>query len=647
MQTILRFKGILLCLPPVLAYCAIGLLQPRMVPHILTLLPFLLAFLVLPAHALGGLLLPKGLSSSERAILGYPAAQAALFLLAFAGGRLGALWLPWALPALGLVALFVPGLRKKSAPLDTRTLWALMALTSAALACCVFALTEKPFPTPGFPADFYHDDVGSAAYMWAAVRALETGLPIAHPWVAGFPVSYHLIYHYSYAYAFLTTGVPLLEQVAFLWTPLHWAMLAGSVVIGGQRLAGLSLGASALAAVLMFFTAGLDFYATPAVQLFRFFQSFYYGHPALVVVLAGLYGHLTGRRPLPLLLISLAFLVVGGTKVNLLFLLPVCLLPVLLYRLATRRARREDFLLGLLWSAAAVVLKLTMFQDSERVIVKSLKLGSLFMGALANLGSMAMTVGPFVLLAVCAAESDPILRAKLHRDRQYHIFVLAFALVSAVLLKAINFIGGDFYFYWQLRVLTFVGFAGLGAHLLRWRTRLFAPALAVLLALGCGLFVNSHFFAVAGSWQPVDPQAKNIDIHELEGLRWASANLDRSRSMFSNKEQYLGNYMGTNIRIDALDYLGLSGLQGWSWPGEWLGPSLKAAAAPRDALKERFLTAQSPGDREAALAQIGADYYFHCERQVKSDFAGLSGLREVYRNPSLTIFELTRARPGQ
>lgn len=643
-------KASLIALPPAAAYFALGSLYPYMATQLAQFALFFVGFLALPALAIG-LLLPLGERSwTESLFLGYPPAQVLYFLLIFCGSRLGQPWAPLALPVLAVLVVGL-SLRKSEGRLDApslpgSTLLLILGVLVPALALCFFKFTSLSFPTPGNPMDYYHDDVGTAAYVWAAVNSIETGGPYMLPLVSGFQYPYHVIFHYSYAFPFFALGIAPMEQILFLWPPLHWTMLAGAAVVGCRRLAGLSALETGLALLLILFSDGLDFYAMPSLQTLSYFHTFWFGLPALLLLLATIYGYLSGRRSqISSVHAACCYFVAAGTKANLLPLLPIALFPVFLYRLCKRVSVKKDCLLALGFIVAALLLYFTHYQSlgTGQAQFKAFKPWSLFMGTMSNLLTMAMVVGPFALLGLFAADRDQVLRHKLRQDRQYHLFLLAFCVAGAVFLKTVNYVGGDFYFYWQARLMALVCFAAVAAHALKWRTRLVAPLVALILLAGLWQFGFNRYGLTkpTENWRPADANAKNLDADEVEGLRWASTHLNRTRSIFTNKDKFLGNYLGVNIQVDLFDYLGFSGMQGYAWVGEFLSQQTKAVAQARHARIEEFLKAGTPAEREAALQHIGADYYFHCERLRPGDFHGVEGLREIFRNPSLTIYELT------
>lgn len=649
-----RLRELFLLVPLAGCYALVGRNNPELASRLPLFLAFFAAFVAVPALGLGGLLVRLPLSLAERLALGAPAALALLFGLTWAGAALHQPALVWGQPVLGLVFCGLalqfnrPGGRAEDSAgpaeacpaLAWGDLLLLLAVLTAGLALCLPKLTAVSLPDPAALLDYYTDDTGQAAYTFAVLRALEHGLPVMQPYVAGPTLSYHLLYNYCQAACAWVTGLHPLDQTLLLWPPALWLLLAGAVVAGCRRLAGFSALETALAAVLLLFSAGYGFYSAHGVQLFGYHHSYFAGLSAVILLACALYGYLSGRtQRLFALHAGLLFLVAAGTKAMLMVLLPVCLLPVFVLRMLRRQTRWSEFVLVGLSLGTVALLRVMLFTDTERVALRAPALGKLFMGFLGNLGEMAVALGLYVILALLAAEANPVLRHKLGRARQYHLFCLAYVLVSALLLKMLNFQGGDFYFYWHARVLVLLAFAPVAAHLLRWRTPRFAPAVAIVLLLAVGLMVKTMFFVPADAGQAQAATGKVMDQGERQGLRWAAEHLDRRAVFFTNKNTYMASYLGGFIPLDVYDYLGFSGLQGWAWAPAWLPEASLRLARERLALQRAFLQAPRAEEKAQILAGMDVDYYFHCLRLAAPDFAVPACLREVHRTASLVIYE--------
>ncbi|OGR35786.1 MAG: hypothetical protein A2051_05700 [Desulfovibrionales bacterium GWA2_65_9] len=664
-----RLRELLLLLPLAGCYYVIGRLNPELAPQIPLFLAFFGAFIVLPALGLGGLLVRLPLSLAERLALGGPAALATLFGLAYAGAALHAPLLVWGQPVLGLAAGLLSLLLARRGPAASiaastaaapagaageadraaptslpATPWPdlliMLVVLALGLALCLPKFASVSAPLAETLVDYYNDDVATAGYVYSALRAMQNGLPVTQFMLAGVPLSYHLVYHYCYAACTQVTALHPLDLVIFLFPPALWLLLATAVVAGCRRLAGFNVLETVLAVVLLVFSAGLGFYSSHTVQLFAYQHTYFFCLPALILFLCLMYGYLTGRTErLFAFFGAVCFLVSAGGKANLLLLLPVSLLPVLVLRLFRRQIRLPEVLLAVLCLGSAVALRIMLFTDTTRAALHNPRLGKIFLGTLGSLWDMALVVGVYLVLAVLVAEASQPFRAKLDRARQYHLFAAGFILVSALMLKTFNFIGGDFYFYWQARLIVVLAFAPLAAHVFTWRT----PRLVLVtaLALVLGLLANVTYFLPPDvpNGRPQNPMDKVIDKGERAGLYWAADNLGHSKVFFTNKSKYLGYYLGGYIEHDVFDYLGLSGLQGHAWLTPGLEGDILQLARTRTAVHREFFRASTPEAAAQALARIDADYYIHCIRLgpvVVPDC-----LREVHRTASLIIYENT------
>lgn len=647
--------GALLLLPPLLAYGVLAGMYPALVLPMGRFLAFFALFLALPSLSLG-LALPLGeRSRTESFFLGYPAAQVLLFLLIFFGAKFRLPWLPVALPAASLAALPLL-LRTKSArqaPVFRRAdFFVAGAALVAALAICFIKFAAYPMPTPGHPALFYQDDTGTAAFVWSAVNSIEYGVPYALPWASGFPdYPYHRIYHFTYAFATYAFGVDPLEQILFYWAPAQWLMLAGGVVAGCRRLAGFSVPETWVAVLLLLFSDGLDFNAQTSIQTLAYFHTFFFGLPAFLMLLLALYGHLGGRSKISPLHAAACYFVAAGVKADLLPFVPFALFPVFLYRLFKRLSLKIDLRMAVYFIASAGMLFYTHYSNlgMSKARTKAFHIWPALMGTIGNLITMAYVVVPFLVVAVLAADRDILLRERLRRDSQYHVMLLTFCLGAAVFLKVVGYTGGEAYFYWQARLILLVAFAWLAAHALRWRTRLVAPVVAAVLA--CGLwFFYGNVSATAMQSEKGMPKVraeKDIDYDELMGLRWASQNLIRTKVFFTNKDSYLGYYLVGFIKNFTPDYLGLSGMQGYAWPGDAFSEKTQAAITARRNWVEKFNDSDDPKVKAEALQNIEVDYYIHCERQHPYDFSGFPEMRPVFKNPAITIYEIARPKAAE
>jgi len=650
----LRLRTLLIALPPLAGYGALAVLYPALADQIARFAAFFTLFLALPSFVLG-LALPLGNRNwAESFFLGYPPTQMLLFLLIFFGARYGAPWLPAALPAACAVALplLMRTRRVRQAPsVPMAELWLIVVPLTLAVGLCFIKFVASPLPTPGHPAMFYQDDPGTASFIWSAVNAIQYGVPYAFPWASGFPdYPYHRLQHFTFGFATYAAGVRPLEQLMYLWAPAQWMMLVGAVVTGCRRFARFSNLETGMAVVLLLFSDGLTFNSQISIQTISFFHTFFFGLPAFLLLLLSLYGYLGRRSEISPTLMACCYFVAAGVKANLLLFIPLSLLPVFVYRLYRRLALWLDLRLALFSFVSACVLFYTHYSNLGlgQAKSKAFRLWPVLMGTLGNLATMLPVVVPFVAIAIIAADRDLLLRERMRQDRQFHVFLLTFCLAAAIFLKAVNYSGGESYFFWQARLMTLVAFTWLASQALAWRTRVVAPLVAVALVGGISLFtINVVELKANDSARPAVAAAKNIDADEMEGLRWASENLDRRRSFFTNKDNYLAFYLVGYSKTFLWDYLGIAGMQGYAWETGFLSPKIEEAISSRRVWIEKFMAAKGAREQQEALAHVGADYYFHCERQHPASFAGVNALRPVYRNASLTIYEVIHQPTGE
>jgi len=648
-----RLLELSLFAPCLVLFAGLCLAFPELTNGVGRFLPFFAAFLLLPGYLLAGLLVRGSLSLFERLAFGYPVALGLMYVLSFLGGRLGLPWLPWII--LPISALLVLCLRRwytcdAGGYLSVGDFALCFIVTLISLGLCLSKLFTPQIPLSGLPVTIYNDDVGVAAYVWAAAKAMDGG-EVLSSLTAGFPLSYHLLYHYCCAAAFRIVGAVPIEQVLYHWPPMHWTLTASGFVLGCRRLGGMSPGETAMAALLVFFSAGPGFYGDPGIQVFNYFHTYFFGLLPFFLFLTGLYGYLGGRRErLDWAYLSVLFLVASGTKGVLLLMLPLSLFPVLLFRGVRRMIRRDDILLVLGCLLVVAVLHFAMFQDSERVAMRIPRVGDLLLGVVERIGQMALVAGAYLALYAFAADNDVAIARKMFRDQQYLLFAATFAVVSAVLLKWFNFIGGDNYFYWYARNIILLCIGPVFWHLLRWRKGAFAAAALALILLGVGLFLRARFVPLPGvpseaiNGVPQVAAGHNIDREEWDGLAWASHNLDQRRTIISNKNMYMGSYRGGFVKMEYYHYLGLSGMQGYAWYAPWLSARQKGENERRLAAQDAFFAAVTAEQWGQALGVLEVDYLFQCLRTDPRDLSDTPGLRKIFGNRSLIIYEVTGRR---
>lgn len=650
-----RLRDLLLLLPLLAYYAFLGRLNTAVAPDIPAFLAFCAAFIALPALGYASLLLRGRSSLAQKLFLGSPLAIATLVGLAYAEAATLIPWLIWLQPALGAAA-FAIALARGPRPEPAENLpqsqaespWHDLLLTGLTLAVALVFVGQKAvWLTPALPDGFtcyYVDDMAMASYTFAAARAMANGLPVMQCALADFPLAYHLFYHYTYASAMQVTGIHPATQVLFLFPPVLVTLLVGAVTAGCRVLARFTLGETLLAAILILFGAGYGFLSSHTIQIFHYQHTYMFGLPALVLFLTAMYGYLAGRvGTLNPAYVSLCYFTACGSKANLLPLLLLGLLPVFLQRIFQRRLRLNDALTAAGCISAAVALKYMLYTNTARAVSGNPKLGKLLLGTMGNLREMAIVCGVYLVIMLLAADAHPVIRQKMRRSAPYIVFALVFIVASSVLLKLFNFVGGDQYFFWHARLIVLLAFAPVGVHILRWRSRgFFIPVLLTLL-LSVGFAATYLMPSTTDKGKPIDAMSNALDADEHSALQWAYRNLDHSRTCFTNRDHYLGYYLGTYVRHDFFDYLAFSGLQGYAWPTTDLVGEMRDTAQNRYADEQDFINATSQEQAIAALSRMSVDYYIHSTRL--HPVLTPPGLKEIHRTPSVVIYENTYRAP--
>lgn len=655
-----RLKNIAILLPLLAHFAYLYLFHPSYAQDIPVFLGFLALFLFLPSICYGAALLPFRSTLAEKLFLGSPVAVATFVALAYAEAATHIQWLVWLQPFLAVLAgaALTPFALRRAPAQDTATCdpdrsedAKFLLLTFAVLSIGLAVMVQKVLwvsvdAAGGNPVTHYVDDMGMVGYVFAAARAMADGLPVQQAALAGFPLGYHLFMHYTYAACTQITGIHPVTVELLLFPPVAYFLIAGAVVAGGRVLARFTFLESVLATLLLVFGAGQNFFGSHTIQIFYYCHTYTFGLPAMVLFCAGMSGYLTGRTDrLPVLYLTVCFFAAVGSKANLGILLPLSLLPVLALRFRRGQLTARDILLAASCAAAVLVLKVMLYTNTARAAYDGFpRFSKILTGSFGNLKEMLGVVGVYLAIMVFAADSNLALKAKLKRAQPYLLFLGCFVVLSAVLLKLFNFVGGDQYFFWQARVITIFAFVPFAAHILAWRTRGFVLAVAAVVALSVGFGVPYLLPPKGDKGKPTTAAGNALFADEREGLLWAYRNLNHSQSFFTNRDHYFGNYMGNGIRLDYFDYLAFSGLQGYAWLTTDLVGDMKAAAVERTQNQKAFLQASTAQEAQAALEKIGARYYFHSTRLA--DVIVPDGLKELHRTPGLVIYENTY-RPRQ
>lgn len=646
MHVLIAIARELLFLVPGLA--AAGLLahaHPELQPGLWRLGLFLLGFLLLPAYALGRLLLRTGAGFMERACLGYPAAQALLFLAAWGGSRLGlSWWAALALPALGLYAVWDLMPRRGRSGAENRSdafaAVAGPAASTVALAIfCLGVLKLSPLPAPGAPAGFYCDDGLMTMGSFSALKAMLSGQNFMDGRFGDLPATYHILLFVQNAMAHLFSGVHMLYLQVFFMPALNLAMLGGSIAVGARRLAGFGRWQTALVLVLLLFTAGVDFIANGWLQIFFYHHTFTASFLAALMLGFTLFGvlHEKGGR-LPVTYTVLTFLAASAAKSVVLLQVPLALLPVLAYRLYKRKIGRDDLLFSAGILATGLLLRAIEYRSTGQLIFKKFNLFNTAMDIIVPGAELL----PYAALLLVLANQDRLSAFKVGLHRQYLIFCAALFALAVALTRSIEFVGGGQYFYWYARYFLLIGVAG-GLHWAfarRLRPVLAATALVALVGVGGFVLAAGSFYREA---KPYTAPDVTMDRGEWDGLMWANKNLPGTARFACNRFEFIETRKGHDIHRPYYDYLAVSGMYGYAWIFEWLD---EATAREVKGRLEKLRAVWSAKDAQAqgeALRALPVEYLFVSKRQVPYDFTGVEGIHRVYSNPTFDIYDIRDA----
>lgn len=631
-----RLSSLAILAPPLAAYALLGWLYPEIAQGILLYCAFSMGYILLPGYAFSHLLLPLRLGVAERICLGYPISQAALFLLAWGGSRLGTLWAGYAvLPVLSLYA-FWDIARTKSEDRASPLFFLLLSAgaSALALALCFFYFLGTPFPTAGHPVGYYYDDALMTLGAFSAAKAMVSGLPFMDGRFGDIPTTYHIMLFVNNAMAHLVTRVHPLTVQVFLYPVLHWALTVGAVVAGCRHLAGFSRTQTILAVCLVFFTAGFTFNAIHFIQTFSYFHTFFYSFPPALVFGLLLYGVLSDKLPrAPVLYCALVFIAAGAAKSVVLLQIPLALVPVLAYRVWHKKAGRNDVSFICIVLAAVLLLRAIEYHSTGQLLIRKFNLVNSF----AELGFNIFDSLPLLLLVYALATRNRLTAYKFSQQAQYGLFVLSMFVVAQVLTRAIEFVGGDQYFFWYFRLyLCFFVAAFLGYAFDKKMRAVMLLTAGVILAGACYI-VNWQFSSFLAARTPIQA---TLDRGEWDGLMWAYNNLDRTKRIVCNKMSILETRGVNTVPAHYYDYLSVSGMYGYAWVTEWLPPAHRGALTERLNLVNAFWAAKTPAEQGRLLGQIPADYLFVNNRFEPHDFTMLPGLRRIYANPSFEIYAL-------
>lgn len=632
----MTIPGLAVLVPPLAAYAALSYLYPGIAQSAALYCAFAVAYILLPSYAFSRLLLPMRLGVAERICLGYPISQAALFLLAWGGSRLGTLWAGYAvLPLLSLYACWDIA-RAKAEDRQSPPFFLLLVCcaTALALAFCFLYFVRNPFPTADSPAGYYYDDALMTLGTFSAAKAMVSGLPFVDGRFGDIPASYHIMLFVNNAMAHLVARVhPLVVQV-FLYPVLHWALTVGAVVAGCRHLAGFSKTQTVLAVTLVFFTAGFSFNAIYFIQTFSNFHTFFYSFPASLVLGLLLYGVLSDKLPrLPVVFSTLLFFAAGAAKAVVALQVPLALFPVLVYRVWKRKAGRNDLIFIGAVLVSVLLLRVTEYQSAGQLIIKKFNVINSFSALSFNLFDSL----PLLLLVYALASRNRLTAYKLSQQTQYGLFVVSMFVVGQVLTRAIEFVGGEQYFFWYFRMYLCIFAAAFLAYAFDKKMRgVVVLTAGVVLASAVYMVTKQDAFLSAAK---SSVQAR-LDRGEWDGLMWAYNNLDRTKRIVCNKMSFMETRGRNQVPAHYYDYLSVSGMYGYAWVTEWLPDEHRKQLTNRLDLVNAFWSAATPAEQEQLLRRIPADYLFVNNRHEPHDYSMLPGVRRIYSNPSFDIYAL-------
>lgn len=629
-------------LPVLAVYAVLARLHPQLGLAPVLYLAYAVGFILLPSYACARLLLKLDLGVAERICLGFPVSQALLFLLAWGGSRLGLSW--WGalvLPGLGLFALWdlvvARGQARRSEPFF---LMAVAAITAISLALCFRSFIVTALPGEGAQVFIQGDDAFMVVGTFSAIKGLLTGLPFMEARFGDIPFTYHILLMVNNGVAHLATGIHPLQLQFYFYPALTWYLLAGAVTAGARRFAGFDRTQTVLAACLLLYSSGLRFEATPWVQMYGNFHTYFASLPGAIILGMLLFGVLAGRlESFPGVYFFLLFFAVCAAKGVPLVLVPLSLLPVLLYRLLKRQLGLQDlkFTAGVL--AAGLVLRVIEYTSLGQIVFKKFNVLNSSLELFAN----ALEIAPFVFVIGLVATLNRLTRHELLKNRQYVLFVASTFLACVALTRTVDFVGGSQYFFWYFRIFLLIFVASYFGYALRLRKKAIRVAVAAVVLAAVSVFLFSQYqqLGKTKNWNEL-----TVNESEADGLLWAYHNLDHSARMLTNSASAVLSRDGVLGSYGPMDYLATTGLYGYAWRYPWLPPRDAKVVDERLAKADAFWRATTKDERQRLLAQIPVDYLFVRKREDKGlDYTGLDGVRRIYTNEALDIYALRGATP--
>ena len=377
--------------------------------------------------------------------------------------------------------------------------------------------------------------------------------------------------------------------------------------------------------------------------MFGNFHTYFYSLTGSVLIGLLLFGILSERMAgFPGIYIGLLFFGVCSAKGVPLLLVPLSLLPVLVYRLCQRKLGVVDLKFSAIVVSTALVLRVIEYGSLGQVMFKKFNILNSSIAAFANV----MEVAPFVLLLLVIAMQNRLAAYIVLKNIQYIIFVTTMFVTSIVMTRVIDFAGGFQYFFWYFRVFFFVLVAYCFGYALEKPKRMITAMTLSTVIISVSIFAYYQYNAV----QDEHSTQYNFTLNDKEwdGLLWAYNNLDHRSRFVSNGAYGYDDRNGSATRsvFGPLDYLAVSGLYGYAWLYGWRPDDVCKIADSRLAVVNAFWKATSPDEQQRLLAAIPVDYLFVRKREDRGlDYTGLAGVRRIYTNEDFDIYALRGAAP--
>jgi hypothetical protein len=641
-------------------------------------------FVVLPAFALGRAAFPSASAAGQVALAG-PAAYGALVLCGTAGIVLHLpavaflsplLALAWLLrsargPSVGAdpdaAAPRTGPIHAEDTPPPLLGATATIFLIASGLLFLLFAWPSRA-PTESLAAIHFHDNIWT---LGNTRSLLNWGLPLRDIRVDGFSLGYHLGQNVVQSVAVRFFGLDPFG-VMFRLEPfgtLH--LLVAGLTFGPSVALRSRAWVGPLLASLLLLTdgRGLGLYQTSYWNPVSFAVSV---GPFVVFQLV-LVGYLEKQiSKLPVLLLSLCFLMMGATKGILLGFVPLALAVTIGVRFVRRRTWRAvtraewSLAAGLLFSL--IFLAKTMFAAvgstglATRLAVEGktgLAAVGVVLGEALRTGGEVVSAGMIVPLIVGSSLLYPHTIRGLWR-REAVVYVAALVVSMIGFWSVLRLGGAIFYFRWypalSLSLLAplllngLVGERGEPSAVPEARTlrgRALAGWSLVVVALGIGGFVRHSLPLLAGPAAPPlagrQPwsAAASVDRGEWEAMHWLEQHAARDDRFFSDRHTLSIAAPPQSVLPAFFAYSALSGRQAIADGSSFSVPRAKPVARERWRAIQAFLASPTSAESTALLRTMGARWFVQSRRFDHQDFRQVAGLTLRHENPSVRIYEVT------